>query len=72
MPTTWKWFIRVADFLARVPDTPNDVKHARVGSNKKDISRALLTVIDAAYLPKEFGGTAEGFFWPTPGSTKSG
>lgn len=47
---------------------PKDRKRPKitcVGTDKKAVTRALLTFIDAENIPQQFGGEAEGFSWPS-------
>lgn len=67
MATTVNWFLRFGKWLESILDTPAKSKNGitHVGTDKNEITRALLTRIDEKQLPRELGGEAEGFSWPT-------
>lgn len=62
-PLTMLWSLRLAHYFGLIG--PSLSKSVWVGTSKKKITRAITTVVDPGQVPKEFGGTADGFVWPT-------
>lgn len=53
-------FTRVSSFFV----TPEDGAVQFVGRSKETVAKKLLEIIDAEQLPRQYGGKANGFFWP--------
>lgn len=64
-PFLLSMFTRVSSFFV----TPEDGAVRFVGRGKETVAKKLLEIIDAEQLPKQYGGKANGFFWPTADAT---
>lgn len=60
-------FTRVSSFFV----TPGDGAVQFVGRGKETVAKKLLEIINAEQLLKQYGGKANGFFWPMADATQS-